>query len=40
MAPDPEKPEPLPVDPLQLAFPISFKVVTVAKTSESFAGPE
>ncbi|HET9424132.1 MAG TPA: APC family permease [Gemmatimonadaceae bacterium] len=39
-APDPETPAVLPVDPLQLAFPISFKVVTVAKTTESFAGPE
>jgi basic amino acid/polyamine antiporter, APA family len=33
---DPEVPAVLPVDPLQLAFPISFKVVTVAKTTESF----
>lgn len=40
VTPDPEAPAVLPVDPLQLAFPISFKVVTVAKTTESFAGPE
>jgi APA family basic amino acid/polyamine antiporter len=35
-----EAPPVLPVDPLQLAFPISFKVVTVSKTTESFPGPE
>ena len=28
------------VDPLQIEFPISFKVVTVSKTTESFPGPE
>ena len=33
----PEKPV---VDPLQIEFPISFKVVTVAKTQESFSRPE
>jgi APA family basic amino acid/polyamine antiporter len=37
-APEPaEKPI---VDPLQIEFPISFKVVTVAKTQESFPKPE
>jgi APA family basic amino acid/polyamine antiporter len=33
----PEKPT---IDPLQIEFPISFKVVTVAKTQESFSKPE
>jgi hypothetical protein len=28
------------VDPLQLDFPISFRVVSVAKTQESFSKPE
>jgi APA family basic amino acid/polyamine antiporter len=40
IAPAPEAPAVLPVDPLQLAFPISFKVVSVAKTTETFPGPE
>jgi amino acid transporter len=34
---EPEKPT---VDPLQIEFPISFKVVTVAKTVETFPRPE
>ena len=35
-----EQPERPVVDPLQIEFPISFKVVTVAKTQESFPKPE
>lgn len=37
---DPDTAAVLPADPLQLAFPISFRVVSVAKTTESFPGPE
>ena len=37
---EPETPEKPVVDPLQIEFPISFKVVTVAKTQESFPKPE
>ena len=36
----PELPEKPVVDPLQIEFPISFRVVTVAKTQESFPKPE
>ena len=38
--PTAEVPEKPPIDPLQIEFPISFKVVTVAKTHETFPGPE
>jgi APA family basic amino acid/polyamine antiporter len=36
----PEIPEQPVVDPLQIEFPISFRVVSVAKTQESFPKPE
>ena len=35
-----DTPETPTIDPLQIEFPISFRVVTVAKTQESFSKPE